>query len=32
MVVLFLLIAAVASWVPARRAANLDPNAALREP
>ena len=29
--VLFVVIAAVASWVPARRAASLDPNAALRE-
>jgi putative ABC transport system permease protein len=29
--VLFVLIAALASWVPARRAALLDPNAALRE-
>ncbi|MGE5732935.1 MAG: FtsX-like permease family protein, partial [Gemmatimonas sp.] len=29
--VLFVLIAAVASWVPARRAASLDPNAALRD-
>jgi putative ABC transport system permease protein len=29
--VLFILIASVASWVPARRAAALDPNAALRE-
>jgi putative ABC transport system permease protein len=29
--VLFVLIACVASWVPARRAASLDPNAALRE-
>ena len=28
---LFLLIAAAASWAPARRAARLDPNAALRE-
>ncbi len=28
---LFLTIAAVATWVPARRAARLDPNAALRE-
>ena len=32
MVVLFFVIAAAASWVPARRAANLDPNTALREP
>jgi putative ABC transport system permease protein len=29
--VLFILIAALASWVPARRAASLDPNSALRE-
>ena len=29
--VLFVLIASLASWVPARRAASLDPNAALRE-
>ena len=29
--VLFLAVAAVASWVPARRAARLDPSAALRE-
>ena len=29
--VLFFLIAAVASWVPAQRAASLDPSAALRE-
>ena len=29
--VLFVVIASVASWVPARRAASLDPNAALRE-
>jgi putative ABC transport system permease protein len=28
---LFFVIAALASWVPARRAASLDPNAALRE-
>jgi putative ABC transport system permease protein len=28
---LFVLIATLASWVPARRAASLDPNAALRE-
>ncbi|MBZ5591493.1 MAG: ABC transporter permease [Acidobacteriia bacterium] len=31
MTALFFLIAAVASWVPARRAAGLDPAAALRE-
>ena len=31
MAVLFLAIAAVASWLPARRAAGLDPNSALRE-
>jgi len=31
MVVLFLLIAAVSSWIPARRAAALDPARALRE-
>ncbi|MGH9592549.1 MAG: FtsX-like permease family protein, partial [Bryobacteraceae bacterium] len=31
MVVLFFLIAAVASWVPAWRASSLDPNEALRE-
>jgi len=29
--VLFFLIAAFASWLPARRAAALDPSAALRE-
>jgi ABC-type lipoprotein release transport system permease subunit len=29
--VLFFLIAAVASWMPAQRAAGLDPTAALRE-
>jgi putative ABC transport system permease protein len=29
--VLFVVIASIASWVPARRAASLDPNAALRE-
>jgi len=28
---LFVVIASIASWVPARRAASLDPNAALRE-
>jgi putative ABC transport system permease protein len=32
MVVLFFLIAGLSSWLPARRAANMDPNAALREP
>jgi predicted permease len=31
MAVLFLLIAGVASWLPARRAAGVDPNEALRE-
>jgi putative ABC transport system permease protein len=31
MTVLFLLVAAIASWVPAARAASLDANAALRE-
>ena len=31
MAALFLAIAAVASWLPARRAAGLDPNSALRE-
>jgi len=31
MVLLFLLIAAVSSWMPARRAAALDPARALRE-
>jgi putative ABC transport system permease protein len=31
MAALFLLIAAVAAWIPARRAAALDPSAALRE-
>jgi putative ABC transport system permease protein len=31
MVLLFLLIAALASWMPARRAAALDPARALRE-
>ena len=31
MVVLFFLIAAISSWLPARRAASLDPTAALRE-
>jgi ABC-type lipoprotein release transport system permease subunit len=30
-VLLFLLIAAVSSWMPARRAAALDPARALRE-
>jgi predicted permease len=32
MAVVFFAIAAVASWLPAWRAASLDPNAALREP
>jgi ABC-type lipoprotein release transport system permease subunit len=27
----FLLVAAIASWIPARRAAGLDPTNALRE-
>jgi putative ABC transport system permease protein len=31
MAVLFLMVAAVASWIPAARAAALDANAALRE-
>ena len=31
MTALFLLIAAIATWMPARRAAALDPSAALRE-
>jgi putative ABC transport system permease protein len=31
MMVLFFLIAAISSWLPARRAASLDPTAALRE-
>jgi putative ABC transport system permease protein len=31
MAVLFIVIAALASWLPARRAASLDPNSALRE-
>jgi ABC-type lipoprotein release transport system permease subunit len=31
MAVLFFLIAALASWIPARRAASLDPVEALRE-
>jgi ABC-type antimicrobial peptide transport system permease subunit len=31
MVVLFFLIAGAAAWVPAWRAASLDPNTALRE-
>jgi putative ABC transport system permease protein len=31
MAVLLLLIAAVASWLPAQRAAGLDPSSALRE-
>ena len=31
MAVLFFVIAAIASWLPARRAAGLDPTAALRE-
>jgi len=31
MMVLFLAIAAVSSWVPASRAAGVDPNKALRE-
>jgi len=29
--VLFMAVAAVSSWIPARRAAGLDPNVALRE-
>jgi putative ABC transport system permease protein len=29
--VLFMTVAAVSSWIPARRAAGLDPNVALRE-
>jgi ABC-type antimicrobial peptide transport system permease subunit len=31
MIAFFLLIAALAAWVPARRAAGLDPSTALRE-
>jgi ABC-type lipoprotein release transport system permease subunit len=31
MAVIFLAIAAAASWLPARRAAGLDPTVALRE-
>jgi ABC-type antimicrobial peptide transport system permease subunit len=31
MAVVFFAIAAIASWLPARRAAGLDPTAALRE-
>jgi len=31
MAVIFFVIAAVASWLPARRAAGLDPTVALRE-
>ena len=31
MAALFFVIAAIAAWVPARRAAGLDPTAALRE-
>jgi putative ABC transport system permease protein len=31
MAALFLAIGAIASWIPARRAAGLDPNSALRE-
>jgi ABC-type lipoprotein release transport system permease subunit len=30
MIALFFLVAAVASWAPARRAAGLDPNTTLR--
>ena len=31
MIVFFLLIAALAAWIPARRAAGLEPSTALRE-
>ena len=29
--VLFMAVAAVSSWIPARRAAGLDPNVAIRD-